>query len=119
MKHTIIALDNGLYPGRRQIIIWGNAYIVFVWSLLTNFSEILIEMFNIFIDKKCISECRLKNVLNPSMFSSQCTFGKAYRYEYKLDDLVRFKHLELQIVLAIHKMNFYHWNYHSTSYEMQ
>ena len=40
-KLTIIGLDNGLSPGRRQAIIWTNAGILLVWTLGTNFSEIL------------------------------------------------------------------------------
>ena len=39
---TIIGLDNGLSPGRRQAIIWTNAWILLIGPLGTNFSEILI-----------------------------------------------------------------------------
>ena len=39
---TIIGSDNGLSPGRRQAIIWTNSGILLIWSLETNFSEILI-----------------------------------------------------------------------------
>ena len=35
---------NGLLPGRRQVIIWASAGILLIWSLGTNFSEILIEI---------------------------------------------------------------------------
>ena len=41
-KLTIIGSDNGLSPGRRQAIIWTNAGILLIWSLGTNFNEILI-----------------------------------------------------------------------------
>ena len=41
-KITIIGLDNGLSPGRRQAIIWTNAGIVLIGLLATIFSEILI-----------------------------------------------------------------------------
>ena len=41
-KLTIIGLDNGLPPGRRQAIIWTNAGILLIGPLGTNFSEILI-----------------------------------------------------------------------------
>ena len=44
-KLTIIGPDNGLSPGRRQAIIWTNARIVLIWTLGTNFSEILSEIF--------------------------------------------------------------------------
>ena len=39
---TIIGSDNGLSPGRRQAIIWTNAWILLIGPLGTNFSEILI-----------------------------------------------------------------------------
>ena len=38
---TIIGSDNGLSPGRRQAIIWPNAWILLIRTLGTNFSEIL------------------------------------------------------------------------------
>ena len=39
---SIIGSDNGLSPGRRQAIIWTNAWILFIGPLGTNFIEILI-----------------------------------------------------------------------------
>ena len=50
-KLTIIGSDNGLSPGRRQPIIWTNDGILLIWTLGTNFSEILIEI-RIFSFKK-------------------------------------------------------------------
>ena len=41
---TIIGSDNGLWPGRRQVIIWTKAGILLIVPLGTNFSEILIEI---------------------------------------------------------------------------
>ena len=41
-KITIIGSDNGLLPGRRQAIIWTNAWILLIGPIGTNFSEILI-----------------------------------------------------------------------------
>ena len=41
---TIIGLDNGLSPGRRQAIIWINAGILLIRPLGTNFNEMLIEI---------------------------------------------------------------------------
>ena len=41
---TIIASDKGLSRGRRQAIIWTNAGILLIWTLGTNFNEILIEV---------------------------------------------------------------------------
>ena len=50
-KLTIIGSDNGLSPGRRQAIIWTNAGILLIWTLGTNFSEILSKI-HIFSFKK-------------------------------------------------------------------
>ena len=43
-KLTIIGLDNGLSPDRRQAIIWTNVGLLLIGPLGTNFSEILIEI---------------------------------------------------------------------------
>ena len=43
-KLTIIASDTGLSPGRRQAIIWTNAWILLIGPLGTNFSENLFEI---------------------------------------------------------------------------
>ena len=43
-KLTTIGLDNGLSPGRRQVIIWTNAGILLIGTLGTNFSVILGEI---------------------------------------------------------------------------
>ena len=43
-KLTIIASDNGLWPGRRQAIIWTNAGILLIEPLGTNISETLIAI---------------------------------------------------------------------------
>ena len=43
-KLTIIGSDNGLSPGRRQAIIWTNARILFIRTLGTNFSKIIIKI---------------------------------------------------------------------------
>ena len=48
---TIIGSDNGLSPGRRQAIIWTNAWILLIGPLGTNFIEILIGI-QIFSFKK-------------------------------------------------------------------
>ena len=42
---NIIGSDNGLSPGRCQVIIWTNAGILLIGPFGTNFSEILIEIF--------------------------------------------------------------------------
>ena len=50
-KLTIIGSDNGLSPGRRQAIIWTNAWILLIWTLGTNFSEIISNISCIFIQE--------------------------------------------------------------------
>ena len=51
VKLTIIGLDNGLLPGRRQAIIWTNAGISLIGPSGTNFSEILIEIHTFSFEK--------------------------------------------------------------------
>ena len=51
-KLTIIGSDNGVSPGRRQAIIWTIAGILFIESLGTNFSEILIRIETFSFTKK-------------------------------------------------------------------
>ena len=41
---TIIGSDNGLSPGRRQTIIWTNAWILLIGPLGANFSEMLFKI---------------------------------------------------------------------------
>ena len=43
-KLTIIDPDNGLSPGRRQVIIWTSAGILLIGPLGTNFNEIRIKI---------------------------------------------------------------------------
>ena len=43
-KLTIIGLDNGLSPGRRQAIIWTSTEILLIGALGTNVSEIWIKI---------------------------------------------------------------------------
>ena len=50
-KLIIIGLHNGLSPSQQQAIIWTSAGILLIRSLVTNFSEILIEI-RIFSFKK-------------------------------------------------------------------
>ena len=53
-KLAIIGSNNGLSPGRRQAIIWTNAGILWIGLLGTYISEILMEIFNIFIDENAL-----------------------------------------------------------------
>ena len=41
IKLSIIVSDNGLSPGRHLAIIWTNAGMLLIWTLGTNFTEIL------------------------------------------------------------------------------
>ena len=50
---TIIGSDNGLWPGRRQAIIWTNAGILSIGTLGTNFNEILIKLYTFSFIWKC------------------------------------------------------------------
>ena len=59
-KLTIIGLDNGLSPGRRQAIFWTNVGIVLMLPLGTNFSEISVEI-HIPSFKLCIWKFRVEN----------------------------------------------------------
>ena len=53
-KLTLIGSDNGLAPGRRQAIIWTNAWIELLEPLGTNFSEILIKILIFSFEKICL-----------------------------------------------------------------
>ena len=50
-KFTIIGSHNGLSPIWRPAIIWTNAGILLIWTLGTNFSEIVIQIYT-FSNKK-------------------------------------------------------------------
>ena len=54
-KLTIIGSDDGLSPGRRQVIIWTNAGYLLIWPLGTNFNEVLIGI-QTFLFKKMHSK---------------------------------------------------------------
>ena len=58
-KLTAIGSDNGLSPGRRQAIIWTNAGVMLIPPLMTNVS--FNRNSNIFIKKKCVWKCPLRN----------------------------------------------------------
>ena len=66
---TIIGSDNGLSPERRQTIIWTNAGILLIGPLVTNFSEILIEIQTFSLNKtrlkmSCAKCCSFRLGLN-------------------------------------------------------
>ena len=70
-KLTNIGSDNGLSPGRRQVIVWTNAAILLIGPLGTNFSESLIIIHTFSFNKmqlkmssaKCRRFCLGLNVL--------------------------------------------------------
>ena len=57
---TVIGSDNGLSPGRRQAIIWTNNVILWIRSLGTNFSEILIEFLTFWFKKMRLNVSSVK-----------------------------------------------------------
>ena len=68
----IIGLDNGLSPGRRQVIIWTNAGILLIGPSGTNFSEILIEIL-IFIQENAFeSVCEMAAILSRPQCANKC-----------------------------------------------
>ena len=79
-KLTIIGLDNGLSPGRRQAIIWTNAGILLIGPSGTNFSEFLIEIITFSLKKICLKvssakrqpSCLGLNVLRKGSQASVC-----------------------------------------------
>ena len=77
---TIIGLDNGLSPGRRQAIIWTNDGILLIGPLGTNCSEILSKMHTFWSKKMHLKTSSAKwrpfclglNVLKLSSGNSSC-----------------------------------------------
>ena len=63
-KLTIIGSDNGLSPGRHQAIIWTNAGILLIRILGTNFTEILIKNWYIFIEENAFENvvCEMASI---------------------------------------------------------
>ena len=55
-KVAIIGSNNDLLPGQHQAIILTNVWMLLISPLGTNFSEILIEIYN-FLSKKFIRKC--------------------------------------------------------------
>ena len=78
----IIGSDNDLLPGRRQTIIWTNAWILLIGTLGTNFSEMLIEILA-FSLKKCVWKCRLWN--GGHFASASMCYGHITRLVMKLE----------------------------------
>ena len=76
-KQTIIGSDNGLSPGRRKAIIRTNSGILLIWTVETNFSEILSEIPTLSFKKMHLKMSSAKwwqfclglNVLNAEAFN--------------------------------------------------
>ena len=77
-KLTIIGLDNGLSPGRRQAIIWTNDGILLIGPLGTNFSEILIGIQTFLFNKMHLKISSAK--WRPFVSSSMLIIG-SYNYQ--------------------------------------
>ena len=90
---TMIGSNNGLWPGRRQAIIWTNAGILLIGPLGTNFIEILIGIQTFSFNKMHLKMSSAKwrpfclglNVLNhaskrvPASPASSASHGTNYR----------------------------------------
>ena len=100
-KLTSIGSDNGLSPGRRQVIIWTNAWILFIGPLGTNFSEFLNKILKFSFMKMRLKVSYAKwrpfylglNVLN-SRFALCCVMqllgsGRVYPYPSGLLNTLR------------------------------
>ena len=90
---TIIGSDNGLSPGRCQAIIWTNAGIMFIWTLGTNFSEILSEIHR-FIQENAFQNvvCQMAAILSQPQCVScrfKCLWQKMQWYQYILFHLTQ------------------------------
>ena len=59
INYTVIGLDNGVSPDRRQAIIWTNTGLLSIAPLGKNFNEIWIEIQK-FYWRKCLWKCRLQ-----------------------------------------------------------
>ena len=88
-KLTVIDSDNGLSPGRPQVIIWTNAGLLLIGLLGTNFSEILSEIYTFLLKKihlkmssgKWRSFCLGLNVLNTK--NSDYFWTKVYEVDHQ------------------------------------
>ena len=105
---TITGWDNGLAPTRRQVIITTNAGIFLIWSIGTNFHEILIEIHSILLKKMHLKMpsgwrpfCRGLVVLIQfsTIFNEACclaaTVGRLYGVR-----LISFVHLPIRILFT-------------------
>ena len=90
-KLTTIGSDNGLSPGRRQTIIWTNAGILLVWSLGTNFSEILIGIQTFSFKKNALEDvvCKTAAILSQPQCVKQLMNYTVSQGRYQLKGLVQ------------------------------
>ena len=67
---TIISSDNGLADGRLYTVIWTNAWILLIWRLETNYSEILNAIQTFFTEESTFKNVVCVTLSNSSW--SQC-----------------------------------------------
>ena len=85
-KLAIIDSDNALSPARRQAIIWTNAGILLIQTLVTNFSEILREIHTFSFKKmhlEMLSGKWWKFVLSLIVLKCMIMFLKRYPTQFK------------------------------------
>ena len=93
-KLTIIGFDNGLSPGRHQAIISTNIGILLIWTLGTNFSEILSKIHPFSFKKmhlKMSSGKRPIGLLNVLAVHYSIPFLNM-DISYTHDDVIKWKH---------------------------
>ena len=91
-KVSIIGSDNVLSPDRRQAIIWTNAGIMEIWTLGTNFNEIIIGKWRLFcLGLNVLSGCKdiyiyiyIYSVYNNVMGPGQKVYLKRLDSSYSL-----------------------------------
>ena len=105
-KLTIIGSDNGLWPDRRQAIIWTIAGSLLIGPLGTNFSEILIEILTFSFKKMCLKVSSAKrrpfcfglNVLNGAR-GLRCTIPCVFPLAFVFFVLQNFSQSLLTVVV--------------------
>ena len=99
-KLSIIGSDNGLWPSRRQAIIWTNAGILLIGTLGTNFSEISIEIYTFSFKKmhlKMPSGKWRPCCLGLSVLRCGSTF-KSFVFKLNMQNSVLWIHCEIALI---------------------
>ena len=130
-KLTTIGWDNGLAPGRRQAIIWTNAWILLIWPLETNLSESLIEIYTFSFKENAFENVRELAVIlsrpqgvnpSPSGRNRICIYSYVYRWAsvysihavhlgYKLYQEYHFMESKLFVSVSEVGYRFTYWRY--------